>query len=131
MENNKKKKVVRGGDKIPAPPVIVSASELTQGDPRIQNALEKCGLEFILNKLWGFDDKQHYQSTGTFYEVQKLKHRNRKGVIVECERYSGVERLDDEWITEGIPSNEALIAARQDLSYVKEISKMSRQIKSS
>lgn len=129
MDNNNNKKVVRGGDKVAPPSIFVSECEVATDDARIQAVFDKLGLEYVLEKLWGFDIN-HTTESGNFYEAITCRHRTRGGKVVDGVRYSGIERTDDEWILQGNPSDEAKIAARQDLSYMREISKMSRQIKS-
>lgn len=130
MQNNNKK-VVRGGDKVASPPIFVSECEVATDDPRIQSVFKKLGLEYVLEKLWGFDVNHHVPETGKFYEAKECEHRTRGGKVVKGVRYSGIERTDDDWILNGNPSDDAKVAARQDLSYMREISMMSRQVKSS
>ncbi|AYD85609.1 hypothetical protein Aci011_081 [Acinetobacter phage vB_AbaM_B09_Aci01-1] len=124
------KKLVRGPDRIPPPERQVSFSELTVGDKKIELVLEKCGVDFVLEKLWGFDTKHKSGTPEGFYEVKECQHRNRDGKIVTGKLYIGVERLDDEWILQGAPSEKAKLAAKQDLSLYRELSSMSRSIQS-
>lgn len=124
------KKLVRGPDKIAPPERQVSFSDLTVGDEKIRVVLEKCGVDFVLEKLWGFDTKHKCDTPQKFYEVKECQHRNRDGVIVTGKLYIGVERLDDEWILHGAPSEQAKLAAKQDLSLYRELSSMSRSVKS-
>lgn len=122
--------VVKGNDKIAAPDVYVWEGELTLEDANIKSVFEKLGLEYVLHNLWGFDNSIKYKSTGSFYEVHVCKRRNRCGKIVEGIFYLGKERLDDVWIEQGAPSGEAKVAARQDMSYIREVKSLSRQMKS-
>lgn len=124
------KKLVRGPDKIAPPERQVSFSDLTVGDEQIKLVLQKCGVDFVLEKLWGFDTKHKSGTEHGFYEVKECQHRNRDGVIVTGKLYIGVERLDDEWILQGAPSEQAKLAAKQDLSLYRELSSMSRSVKS-
>ena len=107
---------VKGTDKMPAPPIFVAECELTLGAKELEAVLTRCGLDYVLINLWGFDGNQHYSSSGTFYEVEELTFRNRSGKVVTGKRFSGLERLDDAWINEGRPSEDAKIASRQDMS---------------
>lgn len=120
---------VRGEDKIQAPPVFVSRCEVTVGDSRIESVLQKCGLDYVLHKLWGFD-KNHRFPDGNFYEIEELTFRNRSGKVVTGQRITGLERIDEEWINEGRPSEEARMVARQDMSYVRELQSLSKRVKS-
>ena len=121
---------VRGKDKIQAPPVFVSRCELTVGSPRIQAVLDKCGLDYVLHNLWGFDKNHVDKDSGTFYKIENCRFRNRSGKVIDGERIVGIERLDDEWIEQGRPSKEAEAFARQDLSYIAELQNLGKRIKS-
>lgn len=123
------KKLVRGPDKIPAPERVVSFSDLDAGDAKIRTVLDKLGVDFVLEKLWGFDTKYKSGTENKFYELKYCEHVNREGKRVEGPLYIGVERLDDEWILEGAPSERAKLAAKQDLSLYRELSGMSKQSK--
>ncbi|QIW91585.1 thymidylate synthase [Acinetobacter phage vB_AbaM_P1] len=122
------KKLVRGPDKIAPPERIVSFSDLTLGDAKIQKVLDKCGVDFVLINLWGFDKKFKAGTPEKFYEVKECQHVNREGKRVTGKLYIGVERLDDEWILEGAPSERAKLVAKQDLSLLRELSSMSREV---
>ena len=121
---------VKGTDKISAPDVFVSECELAVGDPTIQAVLNKMGIEYVLFNLWGFDKYHVYDSTGKFYEISECTHRTRSGKVVTGKRFTGRERIDDAWIEEGNPSDNAKVIARQDMSYIREISNLGRQMKS-
>lgn len=121
---------VKGNDKIPAPPVFVGESDISDGSPQVEVILAKYGLEFIFKNVWGFDDTNLNKDTGTFYEVEVVEFRNRSGKIVKEKRYTGLERLDEEWIKQGRPSEEAKAASRKDISYLREIASLGRQMKS-
>lgn len=130
-----KRKVVRGNSRIPAPPVYISECELCGNDETVEAAYEelkksmgdKAALEYLLVNLWGFDSKKIAEGSDTFYVVEEKQHRTRiSGKVVTGNRYSGLERLDDEWILSGNPSEEAKVAARQDISYIQEIRNLSR-----
>lgn len=123
--------VVRGNDKVAQPDIFVAECEVGAGDKNIEAVLSKLGLEYVLHNLWGFDNTVVYQSTGTFYEIEKnVEFRSRTKGIIKGVRISGRERLDDEWIEQGNPSEQAKDAARQDISYLKEIGELGRQMKS-
>lgn len=121
---------VKGTDKISAPDIYVSECELAVGDKTIQAVLDKMGVEYVLFNLWGFDKDFVYESTGKFYETEVKQHRARNGKIVTGLRYSGRERLDDAWIEQGNPSENAKIIARQDMSYIRELQKLGKEMKS-
>lgn len=117
---------VKGNDFISAPAIYISESDLQ--DEQMVVAVKRLGLDAILNKVCGFNDKNVVEGSDKFYEVMKCKHRNLQGELVDCNRYAGVERIDDDWIENGNPSEDAKIAARGDLSYVREIQKMSKRV---
>ena len=48
------------------------------------------------------------------YEVVVTTHRNLRNQVVTCERYEGLERLDDAWIKGGYASMYAIIEATKD-----------------
>lgn len=126
-----KTKVIRGDDIVAAPPVYVAKSELTLGEPELQAILDRLGLEYLLINYWGFDGNHIADAkTQCFYEESYCEFRSRTGKIVTDVRYTGVERLDDEWLLEGNPSKAAQEAARKDLSYLREIGKLGRRVKS-
>lgn len=121
---------VKGGDKLVAPDIFVSESELDVNDKTIKAVLVKMGIDYVLHHLWGFDNTLVFESTGTFYEKSECQHRTRGGKLVEGVRYSGKERLDDDWILKGNPSEEAEVISKQDISLVREMQKLGRQMKS-
>ena len=131
-EYKPQEKVVRGDSKIPAPPVYVSASEIDAHDADIKAALETLGLDYVLTNLWGFDNTKIVEGSDTYYTIDECTHRTRiKKEIVTGSRYSGVERLDDDWILRGNPSESAKVIARQDASYIQEVKHLSRRSKAS
>lgn len=117
-------------NKLPPPDIFVSESELTLDEPALQAILNRMGLEYLLHHCWGFDNTVVYESTGKFYETSHCEHRTRGGKIVTGTRIEGRERLDTAWIKQGNPSEEAKVAARNDLSYNREIASLGRQMKS-
>lgn len=121
---------VKGTDKISAPDIFVSECELAVGDPTIQAVLEKMGVEYVLFNLWGFDKDHVFESTGKFYEISECKHRTRQGKVIDGKRYTGRERLDDAWIEQGNPSEDAKVIARQDMSYIREVQGLGKRMKS-
>lgn len=116
--------------KITAPPVFVGASDLNDGSKKVQAIIDRLGIEFILINVWGFDKNVDYEGTGNFYSCEEKTFRNRSGKVVTEKRYAGTERLDDEWMEQGRPSDEAKIAVRNDISYVRELQSLGRQMKS-
>lgn len=124
------RKVVRGPDRIPPPERSVSFSDLTLGDKDIQAVLDKCGVEYVLVNLWGFDKNFKADTPEKFYEVKECQHVNREGKRVTGKLYIGVERLDDEWILHGAPSERAKLVAKRDVSLLRELSSMSRTVNS-
>lgn len=124
-------KRVRGTDVIKAPPVYVSECDLTLDDEDLKDCLDTLGLDEFLYQCWGFDKNHYIKGNDKFYEIDDVEHRSRRGKIVRGKRYVGVERLDDEWLDSPMVSQEAKDIARQDLSYLKEISNLSKRLKSS
>lgn len=122
---------VKGTDKISAPFVFIFEGEVCVNDPTIKAVYDKMGLDYVLHNLWGFDNTVNYESTGTFYEKEEMTFRSHTKGVVTGIRISGRERLDDEWITDGNPSEEAKIASRQDMSYVNELKQLGKRMKSS
>ncbi len=119
MTNN----LVKGEDRLGAPSIYVSEYDLQDED--IQLIIETIGFEETLYNL-GFDKDRWYNSTDSFYEVMECKHRTLSGKIVEGKRYSSHERMDDEWIKNGNPSDECKMMARKDKSYLDEIRNLSK-----
>lgn len=119
---------VKGTDKISAPPVFVGASDLNDGSKEFQAIIDRLGIPYILENVWGFDTNVDQEGSGNFYTCSEMTFRNRSGKVVTELRYSGTERLDDAWIEKGRPSSEAKIASRQDLSYVREIKNLGKQM---
>lgn len=116
--------IPKGNDKVGAPPIYVSEFDLQDED--VQLIIETIGLEETLYNL-GFDKERWFESTETFYEIMECKHRTLSGKIVEGKRYMSFERLDDDWIKNGNPSEEAKMLSRKDRSYLAEIRRLSQQ----
>ena len=116
--------IPKGNDKVGAPPIYVSEFDLQDED--VQLIIETIGFEETLYNL-GFDKERWFESTETFYEVMECKHRTLSGKIVEGKRYMSFERLDDNWIKNGNPSEEAKMLSRKDHSYLAEIRKLSQR----
>ena len=115
---------VKGGDKIPSPPIYISEYDLT--DDEVVKYINELGLDEVLY-LIGFSKECSFGEDGGFYEVMECEHRTRSGKIVKGKRYNGGERLDDEWMEKGMPSEEAKLAYRGDISYMKELRNLSRR----
>lgn len=126
---NEKRKLVRGKDKISAPDRIVSEFDLDAGSPAIAKVLNRLGPEYVLLNLYGFDGTMKFESTGTFYEIHECEHVTDTGQRKFGKRYIGKERLDDEWILNGAPTEAAKAAARQDMSYMRELAELSKHRK--
>lgn len=60
------------------------------------------------------------------YEEEYVTHRNWQNQVTTCVRYTGVERLDYEWLSSGMATMEAHMAAA-DVETRKDMVQMSRQ----
>ena len=116
-------------------PVFVSLSDLLLVKP----LMESQGLEWCLKEVFGFDDtrllEDDYDSDGEltakgglFYHSQLCQHRNRQGDIVTCDRYSGYERVDREWLKTRYASEDVKLYSRGDMSLVEEMASMSKRL---
>ena len=116
-------------------PVFVSLSDLLLVKP----LMESQGLEWCLKEVFGFDNtrvlEDDYDSDGEltakgglFYHSQLCQHRNRQGDIVTCDRYSGYERVDKEWLKTRYASSEVKLYSRGDMSLVEEMAAMSKRL---
>ena len=116
-------------------PVFVSLSDLLLVKP----LMESQGLEWCLKEVFGFDDtrllEDDYDSDGEltakgglFYHSQLCQHRNRQGDIVTCDRYSGYERVDKEWLKTRYASEDVKLYSRGDMSLVEEMASMSKRL---
>ena len=116
-------------------PVFVSLSDLLLVKP----LMESQGLEWCLREVFGFDDtrllEDDYDSDGEltakgglFYHSQLCQHRNRQGDIVTCDRYSGYERVDREWLKTRYASEDVKLYSRGDMSLVEEMASMSKRL---
>ena len=65
---------------------------------------------------------------GLFYHSQLCQHRNRQGVVVKCDRYSGYERVDREWLKTRYASSEVRLYSRGDMSLIEEMAQMSKRL---
>ena len=123
MTNKVQVNIPKGNDFVGSPCIYISEYDLADED--IQVCIEALGLEEVLYQV-GFDKEQHYNETGTFYEILECKHKTRSGKVVEGKRFSGKERMDKDWLESGLASEEAKMLARCDRSYLNEIRKISR-----
>ena len=116
-------------------PVYASLSDLLLVKP----LMESQGLEWCLREVFGFDNtrvlEDDYDSDGEltakgglFYHSQLCQHRNRQGDIVTCDRYSGYERVDKEWLKTRYASPEVKLYSRGDMSLVEEMASMSKRL---
>lgn len=103
--------------------VFVSQSDLEQLMPKL---LEEKGIEYLLNTVWGFD-KNTVLENGTWYDSVMCDHRNRQGKIVRTLRYTGIERSDQAWIKNGMPSEELLLQSRNDSGLIEELKRISKR----
>lgn len=81
----------------------ISMSELVKVKPDITSAWVNENYEEFLTMLYslGLD-------TNIPFEIQgNIRHRNRFGEVVTCDRYVGNERLDRQWLCSGYASVEA------------------------
>ena len=123
MTNKVQVNIPKGNDFVGSPCIYISEYDLADED--IQVCIEALGLEEVLYQV-GFDKEQHYNETGTFYEILECKHKTRSGKVVEGKRFSGKERMDKDWLESGLASEEAKMLARCDRSYLNEIRKISQ-----
>lgn len=116
-------------------PVYVSMSDLMLVKPLV----EAQGIEWCLKEVFGFDDSRVLEDDvlednsvvakgGTFYHTQLCEHRNRQGVVVKCERFSGYERVDQEWLKTRYASSEVKLYSRGDMSLIDEMVSMSKRL---
>ena len=116
-------------------PVFVSLSDLLLVKP----LMESQGLEWCLKEVFGFDGtrllEDDYDSDGEltakgglFYHSQLCQHRNRQGDIVTCDRYSGYERVDKEWLKTRYASEDVKLYAKGDVSLIEEMAQMSKRL---
>lgn len=121
-----KNKLVQGTDRVAQPFIYVSEFDLVDED--IQECIKVLGFDEVLYGI-GFDKNHHYVETDSFYEIIECTHKTRTGKTVTGKRYTGYERVDEDWILNGLPSDEAKIAARKDNSYIAEIRNLSKRSK--
>ena len=116
--------IPKGNDFVGSPCIYISEYDLADED--IQLCIEALGLEEVLYQI-GFDKEQHYNETGTFYEILECKHKTRTGKVVQGKRFSGSERMDEAWLNSGMASEDAKMLARCDRSYLAEIRTLSKR----
>ena len=115
-----------GNDKVGSPCIFISEHDLADED--IQVCIEALGLEEVLYQI-GFDKEHWFSESDSFYEIMECKHKTRSGKVVEGKRFSAYERLDSDWLTSGLASEEAKMMARRDRSYLQEIRNLSKSIR--
>lgn len=114
--------------KIIAPPVYVSESELTLGDEDLELCLQTVGLDDYLIKFWGFDPTYKADIDKTkFYTEDVCTHTKRSGGIHTGIRYLGRERVDQDWLENGNPSENAVLASKGDLSLLSELRNLGKR----
>lgn len=86
-----------------------------------KEAHEAGDVDFIKAALWkwGLDITKKW-------EIEMNSHRNLQKQIYTGERYTGVERIDQEWRSTGFMSTEALIASSK-FGLASELRGMSRE----
>ena len=124
MTNKSQSKTPVGNDKVGNPPIFISEHDLADED--IQVCIEALGLEEVLYQI-GFDKEHWFSETDSFYEVLECKHKTRAGKVVTGKRYSAYERLDSDWLSSGLASEEAKMMARRDRSYLQAIREISKR----
>lgn len=84
--------------------VIVSESEIKKVMPEFHKGLQRSDPYAFGNIMYmlGVDINK-----GVVHQ-EGLKHRNRLNEVVTCSRWVGQERQDDEWISSGYASREAI-----------------------
>lgn len=91
------------------PSYSLSVSDLLLDDDF--NLAAKQGDESIVGEIlhkYGMDTSKPYELSESKY------HRNAQGEVVFCPRYEGEELLTKDWIENGAPTMEAIIAASGD-----------------
>jgi hypothetical protein len=116
---------VQGTDNLGKPPIYIS--ELDLADEDIQLCIELLGLNEVLHQI-GFCKEAEFGS-GLFYETEECTHRSLSGKVHTGIRYSGLERIDKDWILNGNPSEQAKDLSRKDKSYIDEIRKLGKVLK--
>ena len=124
MTNKTQVNIPKGDDHTGSPSIFISEHDLADEDIKV--CIEALGLEEVLYQI-GFDKEQHYNETGTFYEILECKHKTRSGKVVEGKRFSGKERMDEAWLNSGIASEEAKMLARCDRSYIQLVRELSQR----
>lgn len=81
----------------------ISMSELQTVAPWLND-------EFAENNKEAFDKILYDCGMDTRYpyEDQDVQHRNRFGNVITCKRFVGNERFDDQWVSSGYASVEAI-----------------------
>lgn len=104
-------------------PVYVSMADLVQMKSLIDDP--NIGLEKVLVEVWGFDPQVAFTVDGSWYESMECEHRSRSGHLVTCERFSGLERMDEKWLKSGYASEDVKLMAKNDMSLVGELEVLS------
>lgn len=60
-------------------------------------------------------------------ELVFCTHRNLQNKVVECDRFEGLGRSDDNWLSSGAASVEDFIYSKDDLSFQREMLQISQQ----
>lgn len=104
-------------------PVYVSMADLVRMKSLIDDP--NVGIETVLTEVWGFDDKVAFTVDGSWYESMECEHRSRGGHLVTCERFCGLERMDEKWLKSGYASESVKLMAKNDMSLVGELERLS------
>jgi hypothetical protein len=104
-------------------PVYVSLADMVALQSLLDD--ETVGLERVLTEVFGFDNKVAFSVNNSWYESMVCEHRSRGGKIVTCERFVGLERMDDKWLKSGYASEDVKLMAKDDASLVGELERLS------
>lgn len=83
--------------------VWVSLSELQTIDQKYNEEWVDSSEKELLDILYSLG-----MNTNQPVERSMVEHRNRFGNLITCSRWTGLERLDKEWIESGYASEEAI-----------------------
>ena len=104
-------------------PVYVSMADLVAMKSLIDDP--SIGLEKVLVEVWGLDPQVAFTVDGSWYESMECEHRSRSGHVVTCERFCGLERMDEKWLKSGYASDDVKLMAKNDMSLVGELEMLS------
>lgn len=83
--------------------VVVSTSEIQKVIPHFTSNFEITHPDEFKKILWNLG----LNINSTYERQEGFEHRNRFNEVVNCTRWVGLERLDEEWTKSGYASREA------------------------